>query len=100
MSGKKTSEYYKELSKKEFTEAAEKYESEHAGIYEMCKHDYPQILEEIEKEPFTDAGHQVRGTEKTSLACVGKKTKIAKSRRRSKRGAFLIFRCGRENRLW
>ena len=51
---KKTSEYYKELSKKEFTRAAGKYESKNAGIYEMCKYDYPQILEEIEKEPFTD----------------------------------------------
>ena len=51
---KKTSEYYKNLSKKEFTQAAEKYEGKNAGIYEMCKYDYPQILEEIEKEPFTD----------------------------------------------
>ena len=54
MMSKKTSEYYKNLSKKEFTQAAEKYESKNAGIYEMCKYDYPQILEEIEKEPFMD----------------------------------------------
>lgn len=51
---KKTSTYYKNLSVNEFTKAAEKYEGEHAGIYEMCKYDYPQILKEIEKEPFTD----------------------------------------------
>ena len=43
---------YKELSIKEFTKAAEIYDSGHAGIYEMCKDDYPPILEELEKEPF------------------------------------------------
>ena len=31
-----------------------RYESSHAGIYEMCKKDYPDILEELEKEPFRD----------------------------------------------
>lgn len=50
----KTSKYYKSLTIKEFTEAAERYEGKNAGIYEMCKYDYPQILEEIEKESFTD----------------------------------------------
>ena len=43
---------YKELSIKEFTKAAEIYDSGHAGIYEMCKDDYPPILVEQEKEPF------------------------------------------------
>lgn len=43
---------YKELSIKEFTKAAEIYDSGHAGIYEMCKDDYPPILVELEKEPF------------------------------------------------
>ena len=55
----KTSREYKELSVKEFTKAAEKYESDHAGVYELCKKDYPDILAEIEKEPFDtllDAG--------------------------------------------
>ncbi len=47
-----TSEQYKALSVKEFDRAAEKYESGHAGVYEMCKKDYPAILEELEKEPF------------------------------------------------
>jgi len=45
---------YKELSIKEFTRAAKKYESESAGIYELCKNDYPDILAELEKESFTD----------------------------------------------
>ena len=40
------------MSIKEFTKAAGRYESSHAGIYEMCKKDYPDILEELEKEPF------------------------------------------------
>ena len=39
-------EEYKKLSIAEFTKAAGRYESNHAGIYEMCKKDYPDILEE------------------------------------------------------
>ena len=48
-----TPEKYKELSIKEFTQAAKIYDSGHAGIYEMCKDDYPPILEELEKETFS-----------------------------------------------
>ena len=49
-------EEYKKLSIAEFTKAAGRYESNHAGIYEMCKKDYPDILAELEKEPFRIAG--------------------------------------------
>lgn len=42
------------LSIKEFTQAAKIYDSGHAGIYEMCKDDYPPILAELEKEDFHD----------------------------------------------
>ena len=49
-----TPEKYKELSIKEFTQAAKVYDSGHAGIYEMCKDDYPSILAELEKEKFHD----------------------------------------------
>ena len=55
----KTSKEYKELSIKEFNKVATKYESNHSGIYEMCKEDYPPILEEIKKKEFStllDAG--------------------------------------------
>ncbi len=45
---------YKELSIKEFTKAAEVYDSGHAGIYEMCKDDYPPILEELKEDDFED----------------------------------------------
>lgn len=45
-----TPEEYKKLSIKEFTQAAKVYDSGHAGIYEMCKDDYPPILAELEKE--------------------------------------------------
>ena len=38
----------------EIEKKARRYESNHAGIYEMCKKDYPDILEELEKEPFND----------------------------------------------
>ena len=44
-----TPEEYKKLSVKEFTQAAKIYDSGHAGIYEMCKDDYPPILAELEK---------------------------------------------------
>ena len=44
-----TNEEYKQLSIKEFTKAAGRYEGNHAGLYEMCKKDYPDILEELEK---------------------------------------------------
>ena len=39
-----TAEEYKALSVKEFTEAAKVYDSGHAGVYEMCKDDYPFLL--------------------------------------------------------
>ena len=40
---------YKELSIKEFTKAAGVYETDRAGIYKMCKKDYPDVLKELEK---------------------------------------------------
>ncbi len=55
----RSSEEYKKLSVSEFTKAAKNYESDHAGIYEMCRKDYPPILEEIRKRDFEtllDAG--------------------------------------------
>ena len=50
----RTAEQLKEMSVREFTEAARVYESGHAGIYEICKDDYPQMLAELEREPFAD----------------------------------------------
>ena len=55
----RSAESYKELSIGEFTKAAAEYEADNAGIYEMCKEDYPLILEELRTEPFEtllDAG--------------------------------------------
>ena len=55
----KTAEEYKRLSINEFTKAAKNYENDKAGIYKMCRKDYPPILTEIQKEPFKtllDAG--------------------------------------------
>ena len=49
-----TEQKYKELSIKEFTKAAEVYDSGHAGLYEMCKDDYPPVLEELKKYPFQE----------------------------------------------
>lgn len=47
-----TEKQYKALSVKEFTKAAEIYETDHAGVYNMCKKDWPDVLAELEKEPF------------------------------------------------
>lgn len=44
MGHRMTPEEYKQLSIKEFTGAARVYETDHAGIYEMCKDDYPSLL--------------------------------------------------------
>ena len=37
------SNQYKELSVREFTKAASIYESDHAGVYNICKKDYPDL---------------------------------------------------------
>ena len=52
-------EEYKKLSIKEFTKAAGRYESSHAGIYEMCKKDYPDILEDSVKRCLRPNGRLV-----------------------------------------
>ena len=49
-----TENEYKDLSRKEFSKAAKVYETDDGGIYKMCRKDYPDILEELEKEEFTD----------------------------------------------
>ena len=50
----KTEKQYKELTIEEFTKAADVYETDHAGIYEMCREDYPFVSEELAKEDYTD----------------------------------------------
>lgn len=50
----KTERQFKMLSISEFTRAADSYESSNAGIYNLCKKDYPDILEEVKREPFSD----------------------------------------------
>ena len=49
-----TDKDYKKLSISEFSKAAELYETDQAGVYKMCKKDYPDVLAELEKEEFTD----------------------------------------------
>ena len=49
-----TQQEYKALSIREFSKAARVYETDDAGVYRMCKKDYPDVLEELEREPFTD----------------------------------------------
>lgn len=47
-----TDKEYKDLSIKEFTKAAKIYDSNHAGIYEMCKDEYPFVAEELKNIEF------------------------------------------------
>ncbi len=52
-------EKYKKLSQKEFDRAAEQFDNNEPSIYNMCRKDYPDILDEIKKESFhslLDAG--------------------------------------------
>ncbi|MCR4645170.1 MAG: class I SAM-dependent methyltransferase [Oscillospiraceae bacterium] len=49
-----TAKEYKDLTMSEFTKAAEIYESDNAEVYNMCKKDYPDVLAELEKEPFNN----------------------------------------------
>ena len=65
-------EEYKKLSIDEFTKAAERYESNHAGIYEMCKKDYPEILEELSRTALYGSRFN------TSNDCTGTKEKHSK----------------------
>lgn len=50
----KTEKQYKDLTIKEFTKAASVYETSNAGIYEICKDDYPYIAEELGREDYAD----------------------------------------------
>lgn len=50
----KSAAEYKELTIKEFSKAANIYETGYAGIYEMYKDDYPYISEELDNEAYQD----------------------------------------------
>lgn len=49
-----TSEEYKKLSLKEFDKAAAKFDDSDPSVYNMCRKDYPDVLAEVVKEPFSD----------------------------------------------
>ncbi len=53
------SEQYKALTLKEFDQAAAGFDNDDLSVYNMCRKDYPDILEEVKKENFSillDAG--------------------------------------------
>lgn len=49
-----TSEEYKQLSLKEFDQAAAKFDDNDPSVYNMCRKDYPDVVAEVAKEPFSD----------------------------------------------
>ncbi len=54
-----TDSEYKKYSLREFNKAAEQFDDNSPGVYNMCRQDYPDILKEIEKEEWNsllDAG--------------------------------------------
>ncbi len=56
---KMTDKEYKRYSLREFDKAAEKFDDNSPSVYNMCRKDYPDIIEEIEKEEWVsllDAG--------------------------------------------
>lgn len=48
----KTAEQLKALTISEFNQAAMSFDGDGAGIYRLCRNDYPDILRELKKEPF------------------------------------------------
>lgn len=49
-----TNEEYKTMSLKEFDRAAEKFDDDDPSVYNLCRRDYPDVLAEAVKEPFSD----------------------------------------------
>ena len=49
-----TDKEYKKLSRKEFDRAAEKFDDNDPSVYNLCRKDYPDVLAEVVKEPFSD----------------------------------------------
>ncbi len=54
---------WKEKSIKEFTKAANKYETDEAGIYKLCRKDYPAMIEETKKKNIPNANFIVGDAE-------------------------------------
>ena len=49
-----TNEQYKKLSLREFDQAAEKFDDNDPSVYNLCRKEYPDVLAEVIKEPFSD----------------------------------------------
>ncbi len=49
-----TDEEYKKMSLKEFDRVAAKFDDDDPSVYNLCRKDYPDVLAEVVKEPFSD----------------------------------------------
>ena len=49
-----TNQKYKNLTLREFDAAAEKFDDSDPNVYNLCRKDYPDLLEELLKEPCQD----------------------------------------------
>lgn len=49
-----TNQKYKNLTLREFDAAAEKFDDSDPSVYNLCRKDYPDLLEELLKEPCQD----------------------------------------------
>lgn len=49
-----SAEKLKAVSLQEFNAAAASFDGEDPSVYRMCRRDYPELVEELEREPFLD----------------------------------------------
>ena len=101
-----TEKEYKKLTLDEFESAAEKFDDNDPSVYNMCRKDYPEVLEEVRKEDFTDvldAGcgtgamiglfcQDIKGKNYTGIDLSNKMIKVA-NRRRLNNASFIVGDC-------
>ena len=58
-----TNQKYKNFTLREFDTAAEKFDDDDPSVYNLCRKDYPDLLEELLKEPcqdVLDCGYKIK----------------------------------------
>lgn len=70
-----TNQKYKNLTLREFDTAAEKFDDDDLSVYNLCRKDYPDLLEELLKGPGKKlwSRRSVFGTKKNAESHYGSK---------------------------
>ncbi len=58
----KNAQQLKALTLQEFEQAAAQFDNDDPSVYNMCREDYPDIVQELEREPFNDVLDAGSGT--------------------------------------